>query len=433
MGVTLPFLTAYDPPGSSEGSLDPLGLYQIADQLAVQLVPAVRERMRRIRFVTAMAVGAMVTDDLEDDPHHRDASPYLVWEWLVVEGLVRTVIDDSGILNVPGTLVVRRALDQHGYVDARSYLKTARVFGFHGVYKRLASHLGILDARLQPGPNAEALVDNWARDLGLGGVEAARQSLCRRWNTAVKRSLNENPPRTNPRWTSEEWTELATAFAPSALGSREKRFLRDVLHSTDEKRLGALSAIWQLQDDFVDDTYREEDLHQRLEERVPALTPMITAVQRYEDLARSLQDAFDVLKANAGAEDAQGFSVPDVARNNDFRTSVDGLESRFEAAHRALGEVSHSGTALQSLFVQRFAAFSKPMTAEEWARVLCDHHESVQRMKSAEGKRAWFDRIGPDRIFVRQAYREPRRDIEPGRYVHEYRGWPIRHFWTDLK
>ena len=48
--ASFPFLTTYDPPGTSEGSLDPLGLYRIADQLAVQLVPAVRERMQRIRF-----------------------------------------------------------------------------------------------------------------------------------------------------------------------------------------------------------------------------------------------------------------------------------------------------------------------------------------------------------------------------------------------
>ena len=65
----LPFLTSYDPPGTSEGTLDPLGLYKIADRLAVQLVPAVRERMQRIRFLTAMAVGTFVTEGLEDDAH----------------------------------------------------------------------------------------------------------------------------------------------------------------------------------------------------------------------------------------------------------------------------------------------------------------------------------------------------------------------------
>jgi len=74
MVATLPFLTAYDPPSTSEGTLDPLGLYLIADQLAVQLVPAVRERMQRIRFLTAMAVGALVTEGLDDDPLLRDSS-----------------------------------------------------------------------------------------------------------------------------------------------------------------------------------------------------------------------------------------------------------------------------------------------------------------------------------------------------------------------
>src|SRR3990172_1401640 len=91
MTNTFPFLTSYDPPGNSEGSLDPLGLYQIADQLAVQLVPAVRERMQRIRFLTAMAVGALVTEGLEDDPRQRDASPSLVWKCLVVEALIRAM------------------------------------------------------------------------------------------------------------------------------------------------------------------------------------------------------------------------------------------------------------------------------------------------------------------------------------------------------
>src|SRR5215212_7911097 len=96
LAASFPFLTSYDPSGTSEGTLDPLGLYQIADQLAVQLVPGVRERMQRIRFLTAMAVGSLVTEDLEDNPELRDTSPYLVWEWLVVEALIRTKEEDPG-------------------------------------------------------------------------------------------------------------------------------------------------------------------------------------------------------------------------------------------------------------------------------------------------------------------------------------------------
>lgn len=126
----LPFLTAYDPPGTSEGTLDPLGLYQIADQLAVQLVPALRERMQRVRFLTAMAVGSIVTEGIDDDPRVRDSSPYLVWEWLIVEAIMRSKGDDSSVWGVPGTLVARRSLNQLGYLDARSYLKTPAHFWF---------------------------------------------------------------------------------------------------------------------------------------------------------------------------------------------------------------------------------------------------------------------------------------------------------------
>jgi hypothetical protein len=66
MTTTFPFLTGYDPPGTSEGTLDPLRLYRIADQLALPLVPAVRERMQRIRFLTAAAAGALMREVLED-------------------------------------------------------------------------------------------------------------------------------------------------------------------------------------------------------------------------------------------------------------------------------------------------------------------------------------------------------------------------------
>src|SRR5512135_2717530 len=101
MTTTFPFLTTYDPPGTSEGALDPLGLYQIADQLAIQMVPAVRERMQRIRMLTAMTVGSMVTEELNENQRHRDASPYLVWEWLLVEALTRKMRDDPALWGVP--------------------------------------------------------------------------------------------------------------------------------------------------------------------------------------------------------------------------------------------------------------------------------------------------------------------------------------------
>lgn len=431
MTATLPFLTSYDPPGTSEGTLDPLGLYQIADQLAVKLVPAVRERMQRIRFLTAMAVGTLVTDGLEDDPRERDASPYLVWEWLVVEALIREMGGDPSVWGVPGTLVARRALDQHGYLDARSYLKTPRIFGFNGVYKRLAIHLGIVDVHLGSGPNAEVLAGAWARDLGFAALTDARPMLSR-WSAAVGRSLAERPPRTKPGWDNKAWTELARAFAPTACKARERQYLRGLLLAAEERRLGALPRIWQLQAEFDDEKFLEESLHERLEKLEPEYGPLLEAIRAYEAFSRSLQDAFDVLKAKAAGLDAQGFVVPEIAGDDAFKRSVKSLYEQFEAAHNALAEVTIAHVSLPYLFWERFGAFAEPMDAGDCALALCSHHEAVQRAKSADGKRPWFDRIGRDRIYIRHAYREPRRDIQPGRYVHDYRGWPIRRFYRDL-
>ena len=432
MAAMLPFLTAYDAPGTSEGTLDPLGLYQIADQLAVQLVPAVRERMQRIRFLTAMAVGALVTEGLDDDPRLRDSSPYLVWEWLVVEAIMRSKNDDGSVWGVPGTLVAQQALNQHGYLDARSYLKTPRIFGFHGVYKRLATHLGVIDVHLGAGPNSEKLVDAWARGLGLGGLEGAKPLLSQ-WSSAVKKSLGERPPRTKPGWAANAWLDLANAFAPETAKTRERRCIRDLLLSADNRRLGAFHAIWKLQEDFDADTFCEELLHNRLEQVEPEYGPLLTAIRAYEGFARSMQDAFDLLRSVAAGCDSHGFQTSGIRNDADFEKSIHNLHERFEAAHQALAGVNLGNPSLPSLFDERFGAFSARMDVVECARSLCSHHEAIQRAKSSDGKRSWFDRLGPDRIYIRHAYRVHRPTIQPERYLHDYRGWPIRRFHTDLK
>ena len=92
-----------------------------------------------------MVVGSLVVEDLGGDTRHGNAAPYLEWEWLVVEALMRTMADDASIWGVPGTHVTRTALVQHRYVDVRRYLKTPASSDSCGVYKALAVHLGLLD------------------------------------------------------------------------------------------------------------------------------------------------------------------------------------------------------------------------------------------------------------------------------------------------
>lgn len=429
-----PFLTSYDPPGTSEGTLDPLGLYQIADQLAVQLVPAVRERMTRIRFLTAMTLGTLVTEGLENNPEKRDASPYLVWEWLVIEALMRSYRGGESPFGIPGSLVTRRAIAHSGYLDAKSYLKTPRIFGFNGVYKRLAVHLGLVDVHLGPGPHAEPLATAWARGLGHSGLAACR-ALLSRWKDSIVRSLAEKPPRTRPGpgWTNVNWAGLATAFDPEGARTVEKRHLRDQLLGSCGRPLGAFPDIWALQDGFGDDDYAEEVLHEKLETQSPQYRDLLRTIRAYERFARRLQDAFDLLRAEASFQDARGFAVSDMTKSSAFCKCVKGLDQYFSRAHGLLGGLGSQGLLLQALFNERFRSFSDPMDVAACALTLCTHHEVIQRSKSADGKRSWFDRPGPDRIFMRQSYRIPMVEPLPDRYVHSYRAGPIRRFWQDLK
>ena len=426
--LALPNLSLYDPPTSSEGTIDPLGLYQIADQLATRLVPAVRERMQRIRFLTAMSVGALVTEGLEADPEQPECPPFLVWEWLVVESLIRSSDDEALLRGVPGTLVTRRALANHNYLDSRSYLKTPRIIGFHGVYKRLAVHLGLVDVHLGAGSLCEELADAWAKDQGFQGYRGAKQRL-EEWKRAVRRGLAQQPCRTRPGWNLGVWGQLATAMHPDQAGKHERKVLQQLLHSEDERALGALPAIWRLQTEFMADGYTEESLHTRLKETLPSVRTLLDAIVAYEDFCRGLFDGFDLIRFSASGQDSRGFEVASIGKESDFVDSLKHLDARYEEARSRLHDVDSQ---LASFFDERFARFAEPMNAAESARAICEHHENIQKAKSAEGKRPWFDRLDPARIYMRHRYRLSDREIQPSRYVHDYRGKPLRNFYLDL-
>lgn len=429
--ISLPFLSAYDPPGSSEGSIDPLGLYMLADQLATKLVPAIRERMQRIRFLTPMTVGAVVTEDLEANPRHPETPPYQVWEWLVIEAIVRTRASDWDLWGVPGSDVTRSALSDHGYLDQRSYLKTPGVFGFHGVYKRLAIHLGLLDSNLHfRAARGEELIRAWSQDLGLGRFDPSHRYYTK-WRKAVELSLRESPVRTRPGWTADDWRILAEAFLPDRLKFREKRFLKKLLFSEDDSSLEALTSIWEFFDrNEMNEEIDERRIHSRLCKTAPRYTALLEAISAYEAFARNLTDAFDILRAEATHRDVSGCDLALLRKDDDFRLLADQVHTRYRNAARRMEEVDRS---MWGRFRDRFACFADPMPPGNFAATLCEHHERIQRAKSREGKRPWFDRMGPDRIYVRQNYRIDRQELEPEMYVHGYRAAPIHRFRGDLQ
>lgn len=430
--ISLPYLTCYDPPGSSEGTLDPLGLYMIADQLATKLVPAVRERMQRIRFLTPMTVGALLTEDLEPNPQFPNIPPFLVWEWLVVEAIVRSIEGESDFWGLPGSYVVRKSVADHGYVDERGYLKTSRVFGFHGIYKRLAIHMGLVDSHMRfRAPRGEELVRAWAQDRGIGQFDPS-SPLFQKWRKAVETSLRQSPvrTRTSPQWSKTDWAELADAFVPHRFKHREKKALSRFLHCQDDNRLGALSDVWAVLVGLKDEDFTERRFHDQLRTHVPQYAVLLDGIGAYESFCRNLTNAFDILRAEGSQQDVREFEVPSLAADSAFRR----LAAASHGAYlQALQKVAEVDPGAESRFVERFEPFSEPLPVEQFALALCEHHEKVQLAKSREGKRAWFDRMGPDRIYVRQNYRVVRPTATVDSYVHEYRTNPIRRFYKDLQ
>ncbi len=63
----LPFLTAPDPAVSGEGAIDPLGFATVGDRLADWFLPGMTARMIRPRFLTAIAVSAVVCEGMEEE------------------------------------------------------------------------------------------------------------------------------------------------------------------------------------------------------------------------------------------------------------------------------------------------------------------------------------------------------------------------------
>src|SRR5262245_60366783 len=113
-----------------------MGLAAISDRLADRLVPGIRSRMQRMRFVTATAVGAIACDGLGEMPAVDQVStPSICFEWVMLEAFVRRLRTNEMPFGVPGVYKTRNVVARHERLSAQTYLKGPKVFGFNGVYK----------------------------------------------------------------------------------------------------------------------------------------------------------------------------------------------------------------------------------------------------------------------------------------------------------
>lgn len=430
--MLLPRLSEADPPASSEGSIDPLGMYAIADALAMRLVPGVRERMQRLRFVTAIAVSAAVCGDFGEDVLAADglSEPWQVFEWHLVEGLVRTRRANDAVRGVPGSDKAAAAVADHVHLSAARYLKTPSVYGYHGVYRLLAENLDIVvDGRL--GEAGCELLMAWMREQRLGGFWGSADGPGRLWKkslfSAVEDGLEKGVVDRGGGW--QGWRFFRDHLIPAPVGQDEARFLLGRLIGDRDSFRGQVLRFLVSRDGQT--TWRESEderaFHKALRAvATPPLVELLDAIDAYEGFCQLLDDAFtDGLVEMT----RQGGKTPlsRLARCESIRRAAERVPRLFpEVGDRlaAFGEISR--------FHDTFAPLADRMSAADWLDRLLEHHRSIQLRKPPNGKNPWFERYDDGSAIIRPNYRRTEAAEGDGGYVHGYRTNPLWSFVTDL-
>lgn len=427
--ICIPFLTEFDPVTTSEGSLDPLGLYPIADSLAERLAPGVRERQSHPRFLTAIAVASLVCSNFDEDIIAKDgiSEPWQVFEWYLVEGLVRTMDDTKEIQQLPGRDKAAIALRDRLPLSASRYLKTPTVFGFHGVYRILATNLDIIDRAGRLGETGYRLVKTWEAEQGLvsfcsgdtGKGADARRDLYK----AVQKGLEESTTARSGGWSG--WWFFKEYLTPLKCGKKEAELLASALHDTRFNfRRQAIEylcsqkgrKIWQ-------DTESERAFHEGLKAIASSdLKLLLDAILGYETFSRIVQDAFEDCLLFMSRKSTK-VTPKEIAKLEEIKTAQKKVHDLFMEVSSLLEPFNES-----TRFEMGFSALADKVATEEWIEALTEHHYRIQKNKPPNGKNPWFWRLDDGSVIIRPEYRTDKGGAKDGSYLHYYRTRPLWSF-----
>ena len=425
--TVLPSLSDPDPEVAGEGSLDPLGLAAFADRLADLLAPDVRARMSRLRFVTAITVGAVVAQELWDEPAGDGVStPPICFEWVVLEAFVRKAkvtgaLDATG---VPGSAKAHAVIAQGKRLTAANYLKAPSVFGFNGVYQPLARGLRVVDDERMPAERAVPLVAAWETEQGFGGFLDRRpgsegSGLRDRLTNAVRDSIRAGRCTAAP--SAHLWIQLARSLPPLAAGIKERALLRGWLLDPEQLIRRELAAAlggrsW----------LGEAGLLEAIAPNAsPQLRERIDAVAAYERFCGRLDAAFATLRHISTTQGSQPLTPASCAGNSVLAKAARELPDAYARLTGALGPIG-----LEVRVEADLGIFGESRPPSELAEVVLDHHRRVQHGKR---KREWFEEYG-DGLVVRSLYRQGNPvGIDDSTFLHPFRIGALWQFMEDTR
>jgi hypothetical protein len=427
-----PVLTEKDPMETAEGGIDPLGTEPLADALAVRLAPGIRERQRHPRFLTALAVSLEVCSSFDEETLAADgvSAPWQVFEWYMVEALVRTA-ESAERIGIPGSLKAARAVADGMPLSAKRYLKTPGIFGFHGVYRQLARTLGIEDGgRL--GETGFELVTIWAKDPELDGFVGSSggpgQAVRTLFREAVKAGLEKGATARNPAWSGWKYfrQHLApyeakpkeAAFIAAALLSDPKGFRRDLIEFLVSAEG---SQIWEA-------TGSEREFYRGLRTVARAeLRELLDAIDAFETFSRLCQDAFQDCLCELTLQGGKKTSPKALSALPSVQLAAERVPDAFAKAVEKLVLVNEAARCSET-----FANLAERGSAAEWVERLLEHHCNIQRRKPPNGKQPWFERFDDGSVILRPPYRTSERGAHDESYAHLFRVRPLWQFALDL-
>jgi len=428
---SLPFLSIHDPEGAGSTSLDPLGLTPIGEQLSVELIPGVRERQTHPRYLTAIAVSHAVCQDFSEDTVASDrfSEPWQVFEWYVVEGLVRSAGATSDA-KVPGSQKTKKALSQGLPLCASRYLKTPTIFGFHGVYRLLARTLRVEQADHLADFGFE-LLDVWQKEQGLpgfyGSVDGSGRNIRQRLTEAVKSGLQAGATCGSASWFG--WEFFFDHLEPTKAGPKESELIwRQLKSGTTGFRAEVLDfVVSRAGKDLLQASTKEKQLYRELKKTASReLRERIETIECYERFCRLLLDAFESCRYEI-TQTRRGVQPGDLAKLRPVTKAADKLPEAFVAAAASIADAAR-----RTRFESAFQEVAQKRPAVDFVLALYEHHKRVQKAKPPEGKAPWLEQHFDGSILIRPEYQLDDAPEPSTEFVNPYRLKSLWSFATDL-